>query len=87
MKKSFIYAGLIGIAVIASGFQDDRHYQEVSYTVARGDTLWNIAEQNCGNTYILEYIDVLRERNPELVETQNRIHPGDVLIIRREVES
>ncbi len=88
MKKVLICAGLIGLAVITSGFFGQEHrYQEVTYTVIKGDTLWQIAERNCGNTYILEYIDVLRERNPRLVETQNQIRPGDVLIIRQEVES
>lgn len=87
MKKSLICAGLLGIAVITSGFAPERQYTEISYTVQSGDTVWSIAEQNCGNTYVLEYIDTLRERNPRLVETQNQVHAGETIIILREVES
>jgi len=39
---------------------------EATYTVQEGDTLWGIAEQYCGDTYILEYIEDLKGINPGL---------------------
>lgn len=88
MKKSIICAGLIGLAVITSGFfGQDREYTEFVYTVKPGDTVWTLAEANCGSQYVLSYIDVLKERNPELNDSNLQIHPGDKLILLKVSEA
>ncbi len=82
MKKAMICGLLIGSAVITSGWMaPEQQYSEHEYTVQRGDTLWNIAEANCGETYILEYMDDLKARNPELRKNHGQIHAGDRIVV------
>ena len=89
MKKAIAVATLAVAAVILSGaaLRDDAPNAvlvEEVYTVKPGDTVWSIAEEylpknTYSRRYILEYIDGMRENNPQIVGHEGEIQPGDVL--------
>ena len=63
--KAFVLAIVAALALLLAP-TEQRQRMETVYTVQPGDTLWNIAEQYCGDTYILEYIEDLKGINPGL---------------------
>ena len=61
-----------------------QYEQKVTYTVEKGDTLWNIVAHNCfsstevRNHYdIREVIELVRDWN----DVGNYIYPGDTLVL------
>lgn len=86
-KKGAIAFALFGASLILTGaYNGDVRLVEDTYTVKHGDTLWTIGEEylekNTGTRrYILEFIEGIRELNPELVENKSRIYPGQKLRI------
>ncbi len=87
LLRAAVCATLIGTAVMCAGFYDGpQKLVEDMYTVREGDTLWDIGEaylekNTGGKRYILEYIEGIKELNPELVESKGQVHPGQVLRI------
>ena len=63
--KAFVLAIVAALALLLAPTEQGQRMETV-YTVQPGDTLWNIAEQYCGDTYILEYIEDLKGINPGL---------------------
>lgn len=53
-----------------------------TYTVARGDSLWKIAQHFYGNG--LRYSKIVAANPGKLVDENSTIHPGDVLVIPEE---
>ncbi len=85
IKKAIICGLLIGAAVITSGWAaPEKTFTESEYTVRAGDTLWSIAEENCGDIYIMEYMDIMKDKNPGLRENHGQIRAGEVLVIPHE---
>ena len=86
-KKGAIGLALIGASLILTGaYSGDVRLVEDTYTVKNGDTLWTIGEEylakNTGTRrYILEFIEGIKELNPELVENKSRIYPGQKIRI------
>jgi len=86
-KKGTVTAALIGATFILTGaYSGNQKLIETTYTVQDGDTLWNISEtfmkKNTGGTrYILEFMEGVKELNPELVKSKGEIYPGQVLRI------
>lgn len=70
--KAFVLAIFAALALLLAPAEQGQRMETV-YTVQSGDTLWNIAEQYCGDTYILEYIEDLKRLNPGLTAD---IRPG-----------
>jgi nucleoid-associated protein YgaU len=53
-----------------------------THTVARGESLWKIAQQHYGNG--LRYSMIVAANPGKLVDENSTIHPGDVLVIPEE---
>lgn len=89
MKKAIAVAALAVAAVIFTGAEtthDDAVLVEETYIVKPGDTVWSIAEEylpknTYSRRYILEYIDGIRENNPQIVGHEGELQPGDELVM------
>lgn len=101
MKNKILkIAAIIFIAAFTLGFLSgaiteftlSKNYSVVSevYTVQKGDTLMDIClyyrKQDDRDPYIFEFMDEIRKINPELVDKQNQIFPGDKLNIQYKVK-
>ena len=78
--KAVMVGMLAGAAVLlagAAGYNDNSI--TVEHTVKPGETLWTIAENHCGDTYIMEYIDMLKKSNPELIKSKGQVQAGQIL--------
>ena len=88
LKKGLAAMALAGAALIFSGAApcSEQVLVEDSYTVTPDDTLWSIGEaflvkNTGGRRYILEFIEGIKQLNPELVESRGEVYPGQVLRI------
>ena len=85
MKKIGVAALLTAAAFFSlGGYEGEQERVETTYVVKSGDTLWDIGEtylekNTGGRRYILEFIEGIKEINPELA--QGTIYPGQVLRI------
>lgn len=61
-----------------------------SYRVRSGDTFWDITEKyyrkDVRQLYILEYMDEIRELNPQLKDVHYQLKPNDIVNVRYVVE-
>ena len=84
-KKIGIAAAIAAAAFLSlGGYSEEQERIETTYVVQRGDTLWDIGEMfieknTGGRRYILEFIEGIKEINPELA--QGTLYPGQVLRI------
>lgn len=87
LLRAVVCAALIGVAVMCAGFYGGpQRLVEVTYTVQEGDTLWGISEEYLqkntgGRRCILEFIEGIKELNPELVKNKGQVYPGQMLRI------
>ena len=87
MKKIVVGFLLIAAAFLSlGGYSEEQERVETTYIVKSGDTLWDIGEtylekNTGGRRYILEFIEGIREINPELAKRGSDIYPGQVLRI------
>lgn len=70
--------------LLMGGYEGEQERVETTYVVKSGDTLWDIGEtylekNTGGRRYILEFIEGIKEINPELA--QGNLYPGQVLRI------
>lgn len=82
--KRWKFLGLAAaVAVLSLSGVDKPPQVEEVYVVQPGDTLYSICinyrEKDTTDPYILEYIDTIREHNPQLVESKNQLQVGDKL--------
>lgn len=89
----FIGAFSLGfLSGVITEFTLSKNYNVVSevYTVQKGDTLMDIClyyrKFDRRDPYILEYMDEIRELNPQLAQAKNQIYPGDELHIQYQIE-
>ena len=86
-KKAAFAGMLAGCTFILSGYYSgDQERVEITYTVQPGDTLWAIGERHLplntgGRRYLPEFIEGIKELNPQVKENHYVIHPGDKLQI------
>lgn len=98
LKRKYLYrriaVGLVlaicitVIAVIIGGVisttRADTVYSTYTYTVKKGDTLWNIAYQNVGESVdIRDEIAKIRRMNPQIQIHGQGIQIGDVLTLEK----
>ncbi|MDD4657954.1 MAG: LysM peptidoglycan-binding domain-containing protein [Eubacteriales bacterium] len=80
-KKVMIVAGLICATLVIITILSSVQAQNISvakeWTVRRGDTLWNIAAENRGNTEIRKYIYQIQKLN----DIGSTIYPGQTLLL------
>lgn len=87
MKKIGVGFLLMAAAFFSlGGYEGEQERVETTYVVKSGDTLWDIGEtylekNTGGRRYILEFIEGIREINPELAKRGSDIYPGQVLRI------
>lgn len=87
IAKGVLIAGLIGVACVFTGAYDGpQRLVEDEYIVQPHDTLWSIGEtymakNTGGRRYILEFIDGIKELNPELLESKGQVQPGQKIRI------
>lgn len=54
----------------------------VTYTIHSGDTLWSIAEDYApADMDLREYIYVLEQNNPDVLQPKSNLMPGDKILI------
>lgn len=87
MKRIGAAAMLAAAAFLSlGGYAEEQELVETTYTVKSGDTLWDIGEtylekNTGGRRYILEFIEGIKEVNPELAQHGGNLYPGQVLKI------
>ena len=85
--KGIIGVALIGVSLILTGaYSEPQRLVETTYAVQKDDTLWAISEaymaKNTGSDrYILDFMEGIKELNPELLKTKGEIYPGQKLRI------
>ena len=87
MKKYLI---LIILAIVLMGCteQPPQVFEKQVVTVHQGDTLWSVAGEYSGDTYILEYLETLKSlpENRQILNPQRALQPGDKIVVLRAVE-
>lgn len=82
MKKYLIIillAFIFTLCIIIGANHNTYNFEEIQYTVSRGDTLWSIAEDYCPEDMdIREYI--------YLLDTSANIYEGQTITILKEVK-
>ena len=88
MGSAVIFSGAAGCMgeTLLAAYSGPVKLIETEYTVQENDTLWGIGEaymakNTGGDRYILEFIEGIKELNPELVESKGAVYPGQVLRI------
>ena len=88
IKKVAIGAALCAVAALSLGAADAHPYELVEevYVVQSGDNLWSIGERfmgknTYGHRYFPEFIEGIKQLNPELVEAHGQVEPGQRLRI------
>ena len=85
--KGAVAIGMVGASFFTMGMYDGpQRLVEDTYVVQQGDTLWSIGEEYLkkntgGRRYILEFIEGIREINPELHESKSVVYPGQKIRI------
>lgn len=98
LKRKYLYRRIaVGVAVatvimciaVAIGYMvnttsADTVYSTYTYTVKKGDTLWNIAYQNVGESVdIRDEMAKIRRMNPQIQIHGQGIQIGDVLTLEK----
>lgn len=85
--KAIAIGGLIVISALTIGACEGKQkLVETTYIVKEGDTLWDIGEtymakNTGGRRYILEFMEGIKELNPELDASHGQVYVGQKLRI------
>lgn len=90
MKKALTVCAILlfgAVNLSTFNFNDSENTVHVeTYRVKAGDTFWDVAhyyhEKDSRNLYILEYMDELRELNPQLKDNHSQLHPNDLITVK-----
>lgn len=86
-KKAAFIGALVGCAFLAAGYYSGNQERvEITYIVKPGDTLWSIGEHHLplntgGRRYLPEFIEGIKELNPQIQKNGYIIQPGDKIQI------
>ena len=84
LKKTLAVVAILLFGAINFGNSDEKGVLHVeTYKVRNGDTFWNISQRyydlDDRKLYIFEYMDELRELNPQLEENHYQLQPNDLI--------
>lgn len=85
MLTMTLLVAMIIIAVVCAlqPSMNSCEWEETTYIVESGDTLWNIAKENCPDSVdVRDWIDTVSEMN----NITGSIHPGQTITILVEAE-
>ena len=78
--------GAVNLSTFNFGSDDNNFVHVETYEVKAGDTFWDVAHYyhklDNRNLYIFEYMDELRELNPQLIENHCQLQPNDLITIK-----
>lgn len=79
----FLVFGWPGAGKLAPEYQASQNPQNFAvYTIHSGDTLWQIAKDYApADMDLREYIYILEQNNPNVLQPQAKLMPGDKILI------
>ena len=90
LKKALTICAILlfgAVSLSVSFNDDDKNFVHVeTYQVKAGDTFWDVAHYyhklDNRNLYIFEYMDELRDLNPQLKDNHCQLQPNDLIQIK-----
>lgn len=87
-KKALIVGAILlfGVATSSIDFPDNGNVVNVEvYRVHPGDTFWDVTShfhsRDQRNLYFFEYMDEIRELNPQLQDNHFQLQPNDLITV------